>query len=294
MKLHEYIPLYFELHVNVDNRPAVAYKKRHDVARELLPTLGDRELEQITPLDVRRLIAGWAARKLSGKTMNNYLSLLRNILRCAVADQVALQVCQVETRKRLTDPETRALTPPELARVREACRYEQPEWQRAVELAVRLGLRVGELRALQYKHIRRDDKGRLIVEVKRSTSGRFKVIDKTKGRQRTLPLNRDAAVYVLKDDAVSVEFVLSRPGLTGPLSYKAFDCAIRRIRKRAGVPWLTWHSFRHTFATNLRNRGIAMAHIQALLGHVDMRTTQRYAHVVTDALVDAMAALDNL
>jgi integrase len=294
MKLSDYIPLYFELHVNVDNRPAVAYKKRHDVARELLPTLGDRELEQITPLDVRRLIAGWSTRKLSGKTMNNYLSLLRNILRCAVADQVALQVCQVETRKRLVEPETRALTPPELARVREACRYEQPEWQRAIELAVRLGLRVGELRALQYKHVRRDDAGRLVLDVRRSTSGRFSTVGQTKGRARTLPLNREAAVYVLKDDAIVSEFVVSRPGLTGPLSYKAFDCAIRRIRKRAGLPWLHWHSFRHTFATQLRNRGVAMAHIQALLGHVDMRTTQRYAHVVTDALVSAMSALDNL
>lgn len=44
------------------------------------------------------------------------------------------------------------------------------------------------------------------------------------------------------------------------------------------------HQLRHTCATHLRNAGAERVDIQALLGHVNLATTQIYTHVDQDRM----------
>lgn len=53
--------------------------------------------------------------------------------------------------------------------------------------------------------------------------------------------------------------------------------------KRAGLPKITWHMFRHTFASRMTRDGVDIVTVKELLGHADVKTTMRYAHSNGDA-----------
>jgi site-specific recombinase XerD len=64
------------------------------------------------------------------------------------------------------------------------------------------------------------------------------------------------------------------------------------IQKEAGLQDLRIHDLRHTFASLLVSGGASLEMIGKLLGHSQMRTTQRYAHLMDSPLragVDAVA-----
>ncbi len=68
----------------------------------------------------------------------------------------------------------------------------------------------------------------------------------------------------------------------------------RRIRARAGFQDVRLHDLRHSFASFLVNEGVSLHVVQALLGHANARTTQRYAHLASDTLTDATEIVDGI
>lgn len=61
------------------------------------------------------------------------------------------------------------------------------------------------------------------------------------------------------------------------------------IHKDVGV-----HSLRHSFATHLLDKGTDIKYIKDLLGHFDIRTTERYLHVSKQKLVNIVSPFDDL
>lgn len=54
------------------------------------------------------------------------------------------------------------------------------------------------------------------------------------------------------------------------------------VLRKANVRVLSWHSFRHTFATGYLRRGGNIYKLQRILGHADLKTTTIYLHMVSD------------
>ena len=55
--------------------------------------------------------------------------------------------------------------------------------------------------------------------------------------------------------------------------------AIRKAFRRAGLHDCTFHTLRHTHATRLIQNGLSVYEVREVLGHADIKTTMRYAHL---------------
>ncbi|WP_237072566.1 site-specific integrase [Pseudaestuariivita rosea] len=60
-----------------------------------------------------------------------------------------------------------------------------------------------------------------------------------------------------------------------------------RIRKRAGIPDVRIHDLRHTYASVAMKQGIDPFTLKEILGHKNLQTTLRYAHLADDAVQSA-------
>jgi integrase/recombinase XerD len=61
------------------------------------------------------------------------------------------------------------------------------------------------------------------------------------------------------------------------------------IRKEVGI-----HSLRHSFATHLLDKGTDIKFIKDLLGHFNIKTTERYLHVSKERLINIVSPFDDL
>jgi transcriptional regulator with XRE-family HTH domain len=77
-----------------------------------------------------------------------------------------------------------------------------------------------------------------------------------------------------------------RTGRPSPTLFSPWN----RIRLRAGLPDLRIHDLRHSYASFLINRGVSLYVVQKLLGHTQIKTTQRYAHLAEETLQGAAEA----
>ncbi|WP_456628957.1 tyrosine-type recombinase/integrase [Bradyrhizobium sp. URHC0002] len=77
-----------------------------------------------------------------------------------------------------------------------------------------------------------------------------------------------------------------------PMTISGVKTRWRRTRTDAGVTDFRFHDFRHDFATKLLRGTGNLKLVQKALGHANLKTTSKYAHVLEDEVADAIEQLN--
>lgn len=144
-----------------------------------------------------------------------------------------------------------------------------------LEVLYSTGIRISELIALDIPDI---DPEAQELHVQRGKGG----------KRRSIPTGKPACLWVAR------YLETSRPQLQEKAAVKALFLSwrgqrmdrsnlariVRALGKKAGIPFkVTPHGLRHAFATHLIQRRASLRHVQEMLGHAKIGSTQIYTHL---------------
>lgn len=289
------------------SRGVEATTLRNDEGRRrnhLNPRWADVPIGAITRQDVKAWAAQLRRQGLGPESVKRAVHLLSASLRAAV-DAEILEANPASALKLGGGPPApeRFLTREEYDTLR--AQLSTTGDQFIADLLVNTGLRWSELAGL---HRARVDLGRgllRVVETYDEASGVMKAYPKGK-RVRDVPLVPELVEWLGdltwsgKDCGVEhgagrcpgpllVTTEEGRPLRNSNWSYRVWVPAV----EHADVGHVRIHDLRHTYASWLLQKGVPLAEVGKLLGHVSSQTTQRYAHLAetpVDAVLAALAA----
>ena len=145
------------------------------------------------------------------------------------------------------------------------------------------GLRVSEVTHLHYDDISRKNHS---IHIKN-----------TKNRMDRYTILADRTLDILTEywyQCGRPRDILFPSNVTGSyLDISAVNQVLRRSSEKAGiVKHVTSHAFRHSFASHLLESGCDIKYIQALLGHLDPKSTEIYLHVSNKTLLGIRSPFD--
>lgn len=275
-------------------KPSAVHSYRQVLDSRLLPELGRLRLDELNRPMLQLYVNRLLAEGLSPSTVRNVLMPLRVILRDALAvgdvdtnPTLQLRLPASKGRRDLVvDADTAKLLLQALAPADAAL------WA----FALFAGLRRGELMALRGVDV---DLDRQTLRVERSFCTRSKtfVLPKSHAGLRAVPIASALRPYAETAAAAGAGLAFGRDA-TRPFSSSGVTGRAQRVWKDAGLPTLTLHNARHTFASYLiaamtaRNE-LNPKIVQTLMGHSSITVTfDRYGHLFPGSESAAREALD--
>jgi integrase len=218
----------------------------------------------------------------SPSTQNRYRAVLSGVFRLAIKNRKA-DSNPIRETEHLKEPPGRVRylnqhSDDEEARLLGAVRKFWPEWEAALLVALHTGRRRSE----QFRTCQVPDGG-LKWDYIDFRANLICLPNTKSGQSRAVPMN-----------AVVTQVLRSLPRvINSPYVFQQTDPGkfLAEAVQAAGIQDFTWHCLRHTFASRLVMRGVPIKAIADLLGHTQLQTTLRYAHLAPAHLARAVELL---
>jgi len=257
--MNEYVPIHC--------KDSTAKEYRRSIDRFIKPAIGTRKIPDIIRTDIAKLHHDHKDIPYQANRTLGVLSVLFN--QCEIwglrpdGSNPCRHVKKYEEKKR-----ERFLSEEELKRLwstLDECEKDGTESASACNcyrLLIMTGCRLGEIQTLKWEYIKEEG-----IYLPDSKSGAKKVytgceVQKLLGQIK----HTDGNPYVITSRKEGKYLTnLQKPW--------------RRIRKKAGLNDLRIHDLRHSFASFGLANGLSLSEIGKLLGHSQVQTTARYAHI---------------
>ena len=268
------------------------------------PLLGTRGVSSLRRRDCRDLIKSLRAKGLGRRTIKGIMATLSTILTQAVDDELlpgnpALRLGKYlkagdENERSIIDPLSESETTILLA----VAQARFPEWYPWLLCALRTGLRLGELIALQWGDV--DWAGRYL-QIQRNVYNGITSTPKNHQQRRvdvSLQLLEALRGWRSREQARWLEAGRPFPEWVFPVTGTLLDPAnvrkaLNRLLRAADLHERGPHQLRHSFASQLLQKGADLAYVTHQLGHKDANVTlQYYIHYLPSA--DGQKAVDRL
>lgn len=268
---------YLTLEKNYSEHTTTNYKIDLEEFAQFLDSRGKSDIAKIDYFILRKFLSVLNEKRHSKRTLSRKISTLKSFFKFLVREgELKTNPASSLIYPRLDKPLPKFLTEKEVEKVLDLPKGDDLLAMRdraILEFLYSTGARVSEM-----VNLKKDD-----VDL---IGGIAKV--KGKGRkERLLPLGEPAIKSIKKyldrrtDDNPSL--FINRRG--GSLTDRGVRNILERYIKKAAFSLkVSPHTFRHSFATHLLNRGADLRSVQELLGHSSISTTQVYTHLTIDAL----------
>ena len=252
-----------------------SWKRDEQMYGNLQSFFGAPNLDSITPLRVEEF-QQHRVRQVSPATVNRETALLKHMFNMAERWGMHHGANPVRWVKFLPENnlQFKTLSEDEERRLLTAS---PPYLREMILFALNIGLRTNEIFNLKWEEVDIEQR-------------RLKMIVKKNRKPLSIPLNE--AAFGVIESRFGIQhgpYVFYSP-MTGD-RFKDVKGALAAAVKRAGLGKVTWHMFRHSFASRLTRSGVDIVTVKDLLGHSNISTTLRYAHSNDDAKRRAVARL---
>jgi len=198
-------------------------------------------------------------------TYNRYLALVKVIFNRAIEWKI-VSSNPAEYIKLLEENNEREryLDNTEITRLLHALEHAPANSANAIKLALFTGQRIGNILSAKREDI----------------SESFWLIPLTKsGKRHRVPLSQEAKDVLSSQGDINAAGNFIFPGRHGKPHIITVQKIWIKVRKQANLDDVRLHDLRHTFASCAINSGATLFNVQKLLGHSDIKMTQRYAHI---------------
>jgi integrase len=262
-----------------DYAPKKRERSRRDdeglIKQWVAPELGRRKVAEIRTADVERLHRKITAHGTPVRA-NRVLILLSKMFTLSVRWEMRDDNPVSGIERNHETPRTRYLTGDEMERLAAALGLLNQQAANAIRLLMLTGARRTEVLSAEWSQFDLDTG----VWTKPSSHTKQK-------RVHRVPLSAPARALLadMKEAAGRSPYLFPGRGGRGYLYsiQKSWTTACRA----AGIADARLHDLRHSYASALASGGQSLPIIGALLGHTVAQTTQRYAHLIDDALREA-------
>ena len=252
---------------------------------QILPVLGKKYLDEITKKDIIDLHHGLRSKGYKPGTCNRSLILLRYAFNLAIRWEIpGIKANPTKHVALLPDPDgkkDRFLSQEETQRLFEAVQQSSnPMLQFIIPMLILTGARKREVLDCRWEDLDLDKR-------------QWRIPTTKAGRPRYVPLSN--GVLTLLANVPHDErcpYVFANPKTKKP--YQSIFATWNTARRQAGLSEVRIHDLRHSFASFLVNAGRSLYEVQRILGHTQIKTTQRYSHLSQDTLLAAADAVGNL